>query len=126
MGRGGIRASQNGGAATAVPGADSAGHDLSGCGGAGAASDAIGRTQRALLPDGGYDGSGAAGGGPAAHGGPGVPDPGGDHHGGGRGDEQRRLLQGAEAGHDRGATGAAATRGIADCGGDETGPDAGG
>src|ERR1017187_7139854 len=105
---------ENGGAAAAVPGADSAGDSVYGGGGSGGGGDAEPATGGALPPGSGRDGSGEAGGGSVAAGEAGGDPDAGDDHGRPDGDDGPRVLPGSEAGLDHRATVGLAARGFAD------------
>src|ERR1017187_145885 len=105
---------ERGGAAAAVPGADSAGDSVYGGGGAGGGGDAEPATGGALPPGSGRDGSGEAGGGSVAAGGAGRATAAGGDYRRPDGDEGPRVLPGSEAGLDHRATVGVTARGFAD------------
>src|ERR1022692_1177046 len=105
---------ERGGAAAAVPGADSVGDSVYGGGGPGGGGDPGQATGGALPPGSGRDGSGEAGGGSVAAGEAGGDPDAGDDHGRPDGDDGPRGLPGFEAGPDHRATVGLAARGFAD------------
>src|ERR1035437_2391679 len=116
VGCGKVRVAEGGHAATAAPGADPAGDELSTGGETGGGSDAMFGAGRQVPAGGGRDGRGQTSSGPAARCETGLRGDGGEHHKRPEGNVRWRVLRGSEARFDRGATGAAATRGAADRG----------